>query len=347
MIDKKIEIVSSRIVELSCMSDLSRQAVHKLLSQHYSNVRISLINSKNDLHNLVIRNPDLVFLGMCFIPGNPLLGLQCPNKIWLSEYFDSHDIAYTGSAKEAHVAERYKDIAKLQIQNAGLKTSPYFVAVQNVPIVNSKKIAYPLFVKPNDRGGGLGIDDKSIVYNFKELQNKINYISKTYQADSLVEQYLTGREFSVAILKNPINGYNIMPIEIVAEQNINGHRILSEQAKQNDRERAMLVTDIILNTKLSTLALKSFVALGGRDYGRIDIRLDKNGHPNFLEANLIPSLIKDYGNFPKACKLHLNLSYEKMILKIVNLGMQRANNKNTVQVSGQTVNKNSLKPALI
>ena len=108
----------------------------------------------------------------------------------------------------------------------------------------------------------------------------------------------------------------------------------------------MLVPGTLLNSKLATLALKSFVALGGRDYGRIDIRLDNNGQPNFLEANLIPSLIKDYGNFPKACKLHLNLSYQQMIMQIIGLGMQRVNSQNTVQMIEQTISKSFLEPAL-
>ena len=346
MIDKKIEIVSSKTKDFSSMSNPSRQAIYELLKEYYLDIKISLIDSINDLDNLIKRKPDLVFLGMEFLPKNHKLGIRCPNKIWLSEHLDENNIAYTGSTKEAHIAERYKDIAKLQIQNAGLKTSPYFLAVQNVPIINSKLITYPLFVKPNDRGGGIGIDSQSVVYNFKELQNKINHIAKTYQADSLVEQYLPGREFSVAILKsNSTNSYDAMPIEIIAEQNINGQRILGEDAKKADKEKVMLVPGTLLNSKLSTLALKSFVALGGRDYGRIDIRLDNNGQPNFLEANLIPSLIKDYGNFPKACKLHLNLSYQQMIMQIIGLGLKRSTKKIPHNKYGAD-NKATLLPSL-
>jgi hypothetical protein len=46
--------------------------------------------------------------------------------------------------------------------------------------------------------------------------------------------------------------------------------------------------------------------------------------PNFLEANLIPSLIKDYGNFPKACAINIGMGYEQMLLAIVQLGLLRA-----------------------
>ncbi len=56
----------------------------------------------------------------------------------------------------------------------------------------------------------------------------------------------------------------------------------------------------------------------------IDIRLDKVGTPQFLEANLIPSLINGYGNFPKSCLLNSGLDYEEIILAITALGMSHS-----------------------
>ncbi|MDQ5953468.1 MAG: D-alanine--D-alanine ligase, partial [Patescibacteria group bacterium] len=70
-----------------------------------------------------------------------------------------------------------------------------------------------------------------------------------------------------------------------------------------------------------------------------------NGQPNFLEANLIPSLIKDYGNFPKACKLHLNLSYQQMIMQIIGLGLKRSTKKIPHNKYGAD-NKATLLPSL-
>ena len=72
------------------------------------------------------------------------------------------------------------------------------------------------------------------------------------------------------------------------------------------------------------LALHVFHALGARDYGRIDIRLDGAGVPHFLEANLMPSILKDYGNFPKACMLNETIGYEESILRIVDLAFERS-----------------------
>ena len=114
-----------------------------------------------------------------------------------------------------------------------------------------------------------------------------------------------------------------MPIELVATPDDNGVRMLSKQVKHNNEEQVSEITDENIKQKVTTLAINAFKALGARDYGRIDIRLDKHGTPHFLEANLIPSLISGYGSFPKACLLNMGLSYEDMMLHITRLGLVR------------------------
>ena len=140
----------------------------------------------------------------------------------------------------------------------------------------------------------------------------------------MVEQYLSGREFSVAILKDEQSGkYTAMPLELIAPANEQGVRLLSEQVKSADAERVIPVTDLMLRAKINILALSVFDALGARDYGRIDIRLDAFGKPQFLEANLLPSIIAGYGSFPKACVMNSHLEYEPMLLRIIRLGLAR------------------------
>jgi D-alanine-D-alanine ligase len=91
--------------------------------------------------------------------------------------------------------------------------------------------------------------------------------------------------------------------------------------------------------------LDSFVALGARDYGRIDIRMDSHGVPHFLEANLISSLLRDYGNFPKACLLNSNIDYENMIYRIIDLSLSRRHNY--IDNDNETVNIPFLAPLIV
>jgi D-alanine-D-alanine ligase len=323
--NKHIEIVSSTKTGLSSMSQKSRDAVFTVLTKHYSRVGITIVNNLSDLEALVARKPDLVFLGMKFVPLNPALGQQDPNKIWLTKYFDEHGITYTGSSQEAHELELNKPQAKQRVLDAELMTSPFRVVKQNQqPIREDTYLTYPLFVKPANRGGGLGVDIRSVVYDFEQLQSKIHSITVDFQSDSLLEEYLPGREFSVAILKDEyLDKFYIMPIELVVQPNEHGARIIGGETKSSNTELVLEVADLTIRSKVNMLAINVFHALGARDYGRIDIRLDENGTPHFLEANLLPSVISGYGSFPKACLLNINLDYEPMILSIVRLALKR------------------------
>ena len=58
-------------------------------------------------------------------------------------------------------------------------------------------------VKPVSEGSSAGITNKSVVYNETGLRKQITYIEETFGEQALVEPYLEGREFSIAMLGNP------------------------------------------------------------------------------------------------------------------------------------------------
>jgi D-alanine-D-alanine ligase len=322
-IKKRIEIVRSSTSGLSSMSRTSCDAISAVLAKNFENVGVTVVDNLLDLEALVNRAPDLVFLGMKFIPKDFATGLVEDNKIWLSEYLAEHGIACTGSAQMAYELERDKPLAKQRVLDAGLSTSPFCVIkCDQLLDIGDLHLTFPLFVKPTNRGGGSGIDSGSVVYNIEELNARVRSIATELQADSLVEEYLPGREFSVAILKEEHSTeFLVMPIELVAPPDKAGVRMLSSKVKSSNTEQVLAVTDESMRAKVVRLALEVFCALGARDYGRIDVRLDAFGIPNFLEANLIPSLISGYGSFPKACVLNIGLEFESMIMRIARLGL--------------------------
>jgi D-alanine-D-alanine ligase len=341
-INMKIEIVSSSIEELSSMNYESRNTISKVLSKYYTDVNVTLVDTLSDLELLVERNPDLVFLGMKFVPEEEANN-ENDSKIWISDYLDKNNITYTGSTQSAHRLEFYKELAKISVHNAGLKTADFKVIRHGRAITKNNLMDFPLFVKPTDQGGGTGIDNKSLVYNLSELNRKTASIYSELGSDSLVETYLDGREFSVAILKNKESvSYSIMPLELIAPINSDGARFLSSIIKKADTEKFRKVIEQNIFDEITALAMDVFIAIGARDYGRIDIRFNSSGTPHFMEANLIPSLLKDYGNFPKACKLNLNLEYEEIILQIVSLALSR----NSLFALDETPNELSIKPIL-
>ncbi len=322
-INKHIEIVRSSVVCLSSLSQESCDAIFEVLQRSYATVGVTTVNNLADLEALAQRKPDLVFLGMKFVPLEPGTDLLDSQKVWLAGYLEERGITCTGSPRLAHELDVNKDLAKQRVTEADVRTAPHVVIAQGQTIEpKDVSLQFPVFIKPTNRGGGLGINSDSVAHTWAQVQTKVASIASEYGSDALLEEYLPGREFSVAILRDA-DTYSVMPLELIAPSDDQGARILSDQVKSANGEEVVAVTDPFLKDRVSSLALKAFHALGARDYGRIDIRLDVAGNPHFLEANLIPSLIAGYGSFPKACMLNLELAYEPMILHIVELASAR------------------------
>ena len=293
---------------------LEEKKILKILSKRYRNVVITEINCEKDLEKLVIRKPDLVFSGVKYF-------FFRNRKIWLNDYLEMFDIPYITSSKAALDNESNKNRAKKLMQKAKIKTADFFITNPGEYLDETLiPIKFPLFIKPVTGGDSRGIDKNSIVLNFESFVAKVLEIKVEQNSPSLVETYLSGKEYSVGIFEDSINGsLRAMPIEIIVKKNVDGHCILDFDIKKNDEEKVIAVTDINIFNKLSKLAKDSFKALGGKSLGRIDIKMNHLGVPHFIEANLMPGLRKGY--FYRSCVINLGMSYEDMIFSIANTGL--------------------------
>ena len=231
------------------------------------------------------------------------------------------DIPYITSSKAALDNESNKNRAKKLMQKAKIKTADFFITNPGEYLDETLiPIKFPLFIKPVTGGDSRGIDKNSIVLNFESFVAKVLDIKVEQNSPSLVETYLSGKEYSVGIFEDSIDGsLRAMPIEIIVKKNVDGHCILDFDTKKNDEEKVIAVTDINIFNKLSKLAKDSFKALGGKSLGRIDIKMNHLGVPHFIEANLMPGLRKGY--FYRSCVINLDMSYEDMIFSIANTGL--------------------------
>ena len=288
---------------------LDEKRILALLSQRYQDVRVSEITTETDLQNVLQRRPDLVFSGVRYFNFGG-------TDIWLSDCLDQSGIAYITSSRQALEREAQKSRAKDIVQKAGLQTAQYFTAVPGQYATAAfLPIAFPLFLKPVVGGDSRGIDELSYVYDFEGFKAKVAAINSKQNKATLAETFLAGREFTVGVFKDCItNKYTAMPIEVVAVQNQNGHRILDFDIKRNDEEQVLAVSHPLLRKQLSTMAQGAFAALGGKSFGRIDIKMDHNGVLHFIEANLMPGLGEGY--FYQSCLLNLKMSYAQMIHRI-------------------------------
>lgn len=316
------------------MSRSSQLTVQAALRKQYTKVMITVVDDTNDLKNLASKRPDLVVPGMKILKLDPSKGFGDNSKIWLSDFLNENGICFTGSDKNAMCLEMNKPLAKQQVLNAGLQTPQYFISTLETPSFEHK-LAYPLFVKPTSSGGSKGIDEKSVVYTQAELESKISSLHTERQSDVLVEEYLPGREFSVAVVRQPFtNDLLAMPIEIIAPADSNGKSFLSVAVKSADSEKTIAVPDSKLSDSIKTLAINVFETLGARDYGRIDIRLNSKGIPSFIEANLMPGL-STHGYLARCLFTNQGISYGNMILSIVDLSARRLPSLQVIKARSQ------------
>lgn len=281
--------------------------------------KVTECKTRQDLDDVVKRKPDLVVLAVKYIP------IKKKDDIWLSDFFCEHNINFTGSSREVLKFDSNKVLAKTHLTNKGINTANYFIAVPGQYKKESElPITFPLFVKPLDAANGNGIDDLSYVTNFKDFENKVLSLYDSFNLPVLVEEYLDGREFTVAVINTTHEDFVISAVEIIPPTSSNGLRILGEQAKKDDSENLITIVDKEVEHRVTSLAIDAFNALGVRDFGRIDIKTDNNGECFFMEANLVPGMTFGSSYFPLACDIAHNFSYDKVIELILAGGLNRA-----------------------
>jgi D-alanine-D-alanine ligase len=301
--------------------ELDETLVLKVLSERFRDVAVTQISTRQDLNKLAVRRPDLVFSGVKYFTFGG-------HDVWLNDFLNLHGIAYIASDRAALDNEHDKVRAKWIIKNANVATADHFsTAPDEHPTPESIPLSFPLFLKPVAGGDSRGVDAASVVHDFESFQRKVLSIHETQRSRVLAETYLSGREYSVGILEDTSDGaLRAMPIEIIAAPNRNGDRILDYEMKKQDAEIVEPVTDLAVRAQLGDLATKAFRALGGKSLGRIDIKMNHENVPYFIEANLMPGLREGY--FYRSCLLNLDMPYGDMILAIADNGLatRRRNN---------------------
>lgn len=282
------------------------------------NARLNVCGSEKGLDAIAQRKPDLVILAVKYI------AIPDQDDIWLSEYFANKSINFSGSPRGVLEYDSSKVLAKAHLNKCGVRTARFFTAVpQQYKSGNELPLSFPLFLKPSDAANGNGIDDFSYVSNFEEFQKKVLSLHREFGEPTLAEEYLDGREFTVAIIKTADGKYIVSPVEIVPEQSANGIRMLGEKAKRENKEEFNRVDDGELSEHVRKVAIEAFNGLGVRDFGRIDIKANMSGQCFFMEANLVPGMTSMSSYFPRACEMARSLSYDHVVALIVDAGLER------------------------
>ncbi len=184
-----------------------------------------------------------------------------------------------------------KELMKYLAYCEGVKT-PGYVLINELADVDEavKHLTFPLFVKPAKAGDSLGVDERSLVNNKIELQQKCISILDEY-GPLLVEEYINGREFTVLVAANADehNCTVFRPVEYLFPQ---GRSFKTYALKTSELHPDCNVpcTDETLDRELRAATEKIFKGFNGVGYARLDFRVNDKQEIYFLEINFTCSV---------------------------------------------------------
>jgi len=290
--------------------------------------RVTYLEAEEDFpRRLHSSHPDIVF--------NIAEGLHGPNREShvpaICEFFG---IPYTGSDPLTLALALDKERTKEVLAARGVRTPPWRVAGGNRGGVHPEGLEPPLIVKPLYEGSSKGIDVGSLCRTWEEVWDRVSWVERAYCQPALVEEFLSGREFTVAILGNGIGARAFPPVEISFQALPEGApKLYGWEAKWiwdlPDRPLDIFQCPAQLapaeERKVVEAALGAFHALGCRDWARVDLRMDHRDEPQVLEVNPLPGILPDPAQnscYPKAARA-TGLDYSSMILAVLDTALDR------------------------
>jgi D-alanine-D-alanine ligase len=238
-------------------------------------------------------------------------------------------IPFTGSPLSTLSLARAKHTAKLLLRGARLPTADFFV-VDQLPVPECT-LGWPVIVKPAKQDASVGMTQDSVCTDQFQLEQRVRYILETYGAPVIVEEYIRGREFNVALLEMPELQY-LPPAEIVFPDERPGFwPILTYDGKWRpgtpdyDGTPPKFPAEIspAMKRKLGRIAMQAFRLFGCRDYARVDFRMRDDGKPFILEVNPNPEISAEAGF--AGCLGSATVTYDEFILRLVRHAMSRKN----------------------
>jgi len=213
----------------------------------------------------------------------------------IQAFLEGMGVSYTGSGVLASALAMNKIFSKKIFEAENIPTPEYQILRRATFDVRRSTVVLPLPVvtKPSCEGSAIGV---SIVKNKKELRSAIR-LAFRYGDEILIEKYIEGREISVGILDDqPLPVIELKP----------KREFYDYQAKYKKGECEHIVPAQLserLYKKAQELALRSYQALGCRDYSRVDMRageegiyvLEVNTAPGMTEISLVPEAARAAG----------------------------------------------------
>ena len=238
---------------------------------------------------------------------------------------DAYDIPYTFSDPLVLALTLHKGMTKHVIRDMGIPT-PDFAIIEKEDQIAGICLSYPLFAKPVAEGTGKGITAASKINTEKELVEVCRMLLTVFKQPVLVESFLPGREFTVGIIGTGKDAIATDTMEVFLKAQAEPD-VYSYINKENCEELVeyRLVYDEEAQQVRET-ALSAWRGLGCRDAGRMDLRSDRSGRPNFMEVNPLAGLHPQHSDLPIIFSL-MGKTFHQLIDRIMHSALKRVQDR--------------------
>jgi len=243
-------------------------------------------------------------------------------------YLELLRVAYTGCNPRGLTFARDKAISKKLLSYHRIRVPEFGVFRRGKSVRRPRRLDFPLIVKSLTHEGSAGISQSSVVDSDDKLVERVTFIHEHLGTDAIAERYIDGRELYVGVLGN--HRLQVLPVWELSFTRLpdDAPRIATEKVKW-DRAyqkkvgvRTNLAKDLTPAqiSRIQHISRRVYRTLELSGYARIDLRLASDGEPYVLEANPNPQLA--YGEDFAESAERANLPYDKLVQRIVNLGLQ-------------------------
>lgn len=268
--------------------------------------------------NLLVKirraKPDIVF-NWYSVPGKA--------QAYVPALLEKMEIPYTGCSALCHALAMHKGLAGKVLRYNKLPVPP-FALVSRKRREPSRRVEFPVLVKPCSLGSSEGVSEDSFVSSAEELPEAIDAALEVDQ-EAVITKYIPGRELTVGIIGN--KKLQILPIlEKYLKTKASAPRIFTEKMKKEYAHWHDNVTVPEMRMQeeaaVKKVAMRAYRSIRCADCARVDIRLDKQGIPWVLEVNTLPGIYPKFSPLTKmANEIGKRVGY--LAMRILEVAMER------------------------
>jgi D-alanine-D-alanine ligase len=269
-------------------------------------------------------------------------------EAWVPILCEMYRIPFLGSDALTLSASLDKAVTKQIARNLGIPTSDWIIAPYRANPNNASSSSpqasaatttthltlttdtlctldgplppFPLFLKPRYEGTAKGITAANVVHDADELVDQINRLHRQYRQDVLIEAFLPGSEFTVALSGCPLQSHPVLERGLDAQTGIGFHVMEALQPGERDYTLQQALTSP-MEAMLQWWSRQLCDEMSILDFARFDFKCDSAGNPYFLEVNPLPTFAID-NTFAILAELK-GVTYPAFLAEILQAAIER------------------------